>query len=67
MSIFSKQKAFCRACGKEMKTDFRQWGGEVCNRNCFKELEWRKCLSILGKEYKPDPKSGTYMDDYGDK
>ena len=47
-----------------MLTDFRVWKGEVCDRNCFKELEWRKILSLLGKEYYPDPKAGTYVEEW---
>lgn len=56
MSIFSKMKAFCRACGTEMLTDFQEWGGQVCSRDCWQELQWRQHLSILGKPYKPDPR-----------
>lgn len=63
MSYFSKQKVFCQACGKEFETDFLTFKGMVCGLSCFKELEWRKVLSILRKEYYPDPQAGTYKED----
>ncbi len=53
MSLFSKQKVFCMACGKEHETTFFVYGGEVCSDKCSKEIQWRKTLSILGKEYFP--------------
>lgn len=53
--MYSAQKLFCRACGKEMLTTFNLWGGEVCSRRCSQELNWRRTLSILGKDYYPDP------------
>lgn len=54
MSLYSKQKVFCQACGKEFETTFQSWDGRVCCKECFKELEWRKILSILGKQYYPN-------------
>ena len=56
MSLFSKQKVFCQICGEEMETNFQSWKGRVCGRKCGKELEWRRTLSIMGKEYYPDPR-----------
>jgi hypothetical protein len=29
---------------------------KVCDRKCAREMDWRETLSILGKEYYPDPK-----------
>ncbi len=60
MKPLVKQKAFCRTCGKEMLTDFKLYDGAVCDRNCHEELEWRKVLCMMGKEYYPDTKAGTY-------
>lgn len=64
MSIYTKQKVFCQTCGKQFETTFQSFGGEVCGRNCFEELQWRKILSNLGKEYYPDPKAGTYESEW---
>jgi len=49
--LFSKQRVFCNICGDEVETDFRNYDGRVCSLDCYKELEWRKTLSIMGKEY----------------
>lgn len=54
MSVFSKQKCFCRACGTELFVALSSPGWvEVCNTGCYEELEWRKTLSTLGEEYYP--------------
>jgi hypothetical protein len=29
----------------------------VCGARCFYEKEWRKFLSMLGRPYKPDPRT----------
>ena len=62
MSRFSKQTFFCNACGKEMYTDCcgMMGGGptlkwRVCSAKCIREVRWRETLSIMGKEYYPDP------------
>ena len=57
MALFSKQKAFCNVCGKEFETDYQIYRGIVCGKDCYHELEWRKVLSIMGKEYKPQSES----------
>ena len=54
MSLYSKQKLFCRACGKEFETDFVSYHGEVCGRRCYQELDWKRFLSTIGKEYYVD-------------
>ncbi len=59
MPLFSKQKIFCNACGKEcfsvphamMGRDFK-----VCSIGCIREMQWRDTLSIMGTEYYPDPR-----------
>ena len=54
MSIFSKQKCCCRACGAEMFVALSAPGWvEVCGKECYEELEWRWTLSTMGKEYYP--------------
>jgi len=56
MPFFSTQKMFCQICGKEFDTDFVTMDrGRWCSRRCYYEWEWRHALSILGKEYYPDP------------
>jgi len=55
----SKQKTFCNTCGIELFVDIAQIGrfdGRFCSMECLKEFEWRKTLSILGKEYLPRKK-----------
>ena len=51
--MFSKQKVFCNGCGKEFETTFGSYGGHVCSRKCYDDMEWKRTLSILGKEYYP--------------
>lgn len=53
MSLFSEQKVFCQTCGKAFMTRFDRYGGVVCGDICWEEREWRKALSIMGKEYHP--------------
>lgn len=60
MSLFSPQKWYCNACGKEMFTPpcnaltggFRL-GYKVCSMECCKEMQWRDTLSVMGKPYRP--------------
>jgi hypothetical protein len=56
MSLWSKQQFFCNACGKEFYEEYvRVFGVEfkVCSVICMVEMEWRKTLSVMGKEYYP--------------
>lgn len=54
--LYSKQKFFCMACGVELQIEIgKLYGGKTCGRACFREFQWRETLSIMGKEYKPDP------------
>lgn len=53
--MFSGQDAFCNTCGRRLDTDFKAFDGRFCGRECHKEMEWRKTLSILGKRYEPQP------------
>jgi len=57
MNIFSEQEVYCRTCGKKFKTNFSMfYGGEVCNKECFDELEWKKTLALMGKGYYQNPR-----------
>ncbi len=54
--FYSKQKFFCNICGKEMLVCFSApYAARFCGRACYKEFNWRTTLSIMGKEYYPDP------------
>lgn len=61
MSLYSKQKFYCNACGKELFCTINQMmGGQIlgfkcCSMVCVREIQWRRALSIMGKEYYPDP------------
>ncbi len=56
MSLFSKQKFYCNACGKEINKAVEDpYGITVCGKECYEEIEWRRVLSIHGKEYYPRP------------
>lgn len=55
-------KLFCCICGKEFECSvgssvhgyFKQ---ACCTRECLDEKQWRETLSIMGKEYYPDPRT----------
>ncbi len=52
--IYSKQKIFCNACGKEMFIELPKVVGrefKCCSMECIEEMKWRETLSIMGKEY----------------
>jgi hypothetical protein len=62
MGLFSKQKVYCQICGKEFETDFHSAssagygkGRPCCSKPCWEELEWRRTLALMGKEYMPQP------------
>lgn len=35
------------------------YGAQFCGNGCYEEFEWRKTLSILGKEYYLKGESGN--------
>lgn len=62
--LYSKQKWFCNNCGTEKNTQMssghdgtvgREW--KVCSIECHHEIEWKRVLSIMGKEYYPKQES----------
>lgn len=54
---YSNQQFFCRTCGIEMFCPTgANYGAEVCSSKCWNELKWRETLSIMNKEYYPDPR-----------
>lgn len=51
-------------CGELFETNFNGSGGygrksECCDKSCYDELEWRRLLSTLGKQYYPCPPPKT--------
>jgi hypothetical protein len=55
---FSKQIVYCNVCGTKMSTEIAQLGkfdGRFCSMDCLREFEWRRTLSLMGKEYYPKP------------
>lgn len=54
--MFSKQRWFCNACGKEQNSviSANRWlGAMLCGTECIEEFKWRQTISIMGKEYYP--------------
>lgn len=58
MSPYSEQEQFCRACGTkfhaQLVSGYASRG--CCSKDCFEEYNWRETLSIMGKDYYPQPK-----------
>lgn len=54
--MFTPCEIRCCICGQEMDWH-KRYGRETCccSRECFKEFEWRRALSIMGKAYYPQP------------
>lgn len=62
MSFYSPQEWYCNCCGKRMHTSpcnamigGFQLGYKVCSSECSREMRWRDTLSMMGKEYYPQP------------
>lgn len=55
---YSEQQIFCNACGKEEHRVLPGIGRtyKVCSMRCLQEMQWRDTLSLMGKEYYPDPR-----------
>jgi hypothetical protein len=53
---YSAQKWFCQVCGVEQHEPIANasYHARVCGKKCWHEWEWRRVLSVLGKEYYPD-------------
>jgi hypothetical protein len=56
MQLYSKQLAYCNACGLRMEVALpnvmgRAW--RCCSIDCVREMQWRETLSIMGKPYMP--------------
>ena len=60
--IFSKQHWFCNICGQEQCSPIKSntyLGAMICSSECSEEFEWRRVLSIMGKDYYPKPEKPT--------
>jgi len=57
MSVFSFMKVYCPIC-RSVMDGMRGYGREArcCDRDCYREWEWRRTLAIMGKPYTPQPK-----------
>lgn len=62
--LFSNQEWFCTSCGIKQNSPMtggtlrcvgREW--KCCSIKCHREVEWKRTLSILGKEYTPDTRN----------
>lgn len=58
MSFYSKQEWYCSVCGKreDRKLAGAGFHNLACSVECWREHEWRKTLSIMGKDYYADPR-----------
>lgn len=59
MPLFSEQKLSCCICRTRYSTTANsgsKWKEGVCSMRCYYEKQWRETLSIMGKEYYPDPR-----------
>lgn len=48
------QIVYCQACGKQFATDFRNWDGRVCCKDCWRELEYKRALLTSSKTHEQD-------------
>ena len=56
MSLFSKQTLICCICNNKFKVTVGggydgNFDAGTCSQKCWKEKDWRRVLSIMGKEY----------------
>ena len=60
MSLYSLQDLVCCICGTPYRATVNTaWHGfdkAVCGQKCFYEKQWRRTLSMLGKDYYLDPR-----------
>lgn len=50
MGGFSRVSLYCNACGLIFHTDFHEYDGRVCSKECWIELNMRKGYSFIGQE-----------------
>lgn len=48
---FSKQLVFCNCCGEEFYTNFLEWDGRVCSKDCWDKLNLIRTYSTIGQVY----------------
>lgn len=56
MPLHTNCEIYCPIC-KETMNYIHGYGYKLacCSKKCYLEFDWRLTLSILGKEYYPDP------------
>jgi len=52
MPVFSYMIVYCPICRGEFNGMMSYGRSNCCSRICHEEWEWRRTVSILGKEYK---------------
>lgn len=57
--MFSECEVYCSICRGVMDWQ-RRYGREACccSRECYREFEWRRTLSVMGRAYYQDPSRG---------
>lgn len=64
--MFSQQSLYCSICGTAFKASvgaaWQAFDKAVCGQRCFHEKEWRRTLSIMGNEYREDPREYNFED-----
>ncbi len=60
MPVFSKQEIRCQICGIQFDTDFQSYRGRACSPECWRELDWRKTLSVMGEDYRPQAPQSSW-------
>lgn len=55
--LYSEQSVYCPVCGKAHKNIIagKNTFTLCCSTDCWRELEWRTTLSIMGRDYYPRP------------
>ncbi len=59
--FWGNMELFCCICGKKFTCTVRNttkgyFNQAACSRECLDEKDWRYTLSVMGKEYYPDPR-----------
>lgn len=50
----------CQICGQDIQWQIcTAYDGRVCSALCYLELDWRRTLMILGKDYYPRKQDAT--------
>jgi hypothetical protein len=59
--LYSIQKLFCQGCGEPFGYRANApYHGRACCFVCWKEIQWRETLSMMGRKYYEDPSKQTW-------